>query len=57
MAVIGNVSSFFKGVFDELKKVNWPTRREALYLTVIVIASVAVATLLMPEWTGFCLKF
>ena len=52
MGLINNINDFFKGVFGELKKVNWPTRREALYLTFIVIASVAVATLLIAgvDW-------
>jgi len=52
MGLIHNINSFFRGVFGELKKVNWPTRREALYLTFIVIASVAIATLLIAgiDW-------
>ena len=39
--------SFLKDVQLELKKVNWPTRKETLKYTLIVIgASVAVATIL-----------
>jgi preprotein translocase subunit SecE len=30
---------YFKETWVELKKVNWPTRREALNLTLIVLAA------------------
>jgi len=41
------IVSFLKDVQLELKKVNWPTRKETLKYTLIVIgASVAVATIL-----------
>jgi len=29
--------ALFKDIYDELKKVTWPTRREGLRLTVMVI--------------------
>ncbi|MDY7042419.1 MAG: preprotein translocase subunit SecE [Chloroflexota bacterium] len=32
---------YFKETWAELKKVNWPTRREALNLTLIVLAVTA----------------
>jgi preprotein translocase subunit SecE len=38
----GKISSFFKEVQLELKKVNWPTRKEALRYTLIVIMVSAV---------------
>ncbi len=40
------IKSFFRGVWAELKKVNWPTRRQVLVYTGIVLAaifSIAVA--------------
>lgn len=41
------ITSFFKDVRLELKKVNWPTRNETLKYTFIVIgASIAVAVFL-----------
>jgi preprotein translocase subunit SecE len=29
--------SIFKGIQSELKKVEWPTRKEALHLTLVVV--------------------
>ena len=29
--------SLFKGIYDELKKVTWPTRREGIRLTIMVV--------------------
>lgn len=44
---MGRIVQFFKEVWVELGKVVWPTRKEALKLTVIVIAfSLAVAAFL-----------
>jgi len=41
------ISTFFKEVRTEMKKVNWPTRQELLRYTLIVIgASVIVAAFL-----------
>jgi preprotein translocase subunit SecE len=38
---------YFKETWVELKKVNWPTRREALNLTLIVLAvTMSMAVLL-----------
>lgn len=39
--------NYFKGAFEELKKVTWPTRDEAVRQTIIVIAmSIGVAIFL-----------
>jgi preprotein translocase SecE subunit len=35
--------AFITDIISELKKVSWPPRREAIYLTVIVVAVCAVA--------------
>jgi len=34
--------AFFRDVIDELRKVTWPTRREAMRLTIMVIIVCAV---------------
>ena len=41
------VVRYFKETWVELKKVNWPTRREALNLTLIVLAVTAFMALLL----------
>jgi preprotein translocase subunit SecE len=38
---------FLKEVRQELKKVNWPTRREMIAYTVVVLAAVVVLTSLV----------
>lgn len=38
-------SKFLKGVRSELKKVNWPNRKELINNTVVVVISVALVTL------------
>lgn len=38
---------YFKETWVELKKVNWPTRKEALNLTLIVLAVTAFMALLL----------
>jgi preprotein translocase subunit SecE len=39
--------SFFKDFFDEMKKVTWPSRRETVRLTLMVIAVCAVVGLIL----------
>jgi len=47
MKVITKLTSFLKEVRLEMKKVNWPTRKEAVKYTLIIIGvSVAVAAFL-----------
>ncbi|MBU5678142.1 preprotein translocase subunit SecE [Alkaliphilus sp. MSJ-5] len=40
-----NLGKFLKGVRSELKKVNWPNRKELTNNTIVVVVSVALATL------------
>jgi len=40
--------NFASGIVDELKKVSWPTRRETIRLTIIVI----VITLIIGFYIG-----
>ncbi|MDW5299453.1 MAG: preprotein translocase subunit SecE [Sedimentibacter sp.] len=37
--VTARVNNYFKGVKSELKKVNWPTKKELLNYTVVVLAT------------------
>jgi preprotein translocase subunit SecE len=37
--------SFFAGAWSELKKVRWPTRKELVSYTIVVLVTVAFVTL------------
>jgi len=37
------LARYFSGVWNELKKVSWPTRQEVLNHTVIVVISATIA--------------
>jgi len=39
--------TFFRDVYDELRKVTWPSRREGIRLTIMVIAVCAVLGLFL----------
>ncbi len=41
------VSNYFKGVRAELKKVNWPTKKELTNYTVVVLATTFAMTLVI----------
>lgn len=41
------VKSYFKGVKSELKKVNWPTRKELTNYTIVVLVTVGVMTIVI----------
>lgn len=43
----GKMSSYFKGVKAELKKVTWPTRKELMTYTIVVIVAVTLMTLVV----------
>lgn len=40
------VFKYFTGSFDELKRVSWPTRKEVLNHTIIVLVSSAIAVII-----------
>lgn len=43
----GRIKTFFKGVWSELKKVHWPTRKQLVnYTGVVLLAVVAVAVVI-----------
>jgi preprotein translocase subunit SecE len=44
---IDHLRKFFRGAFNELKKVHWPTRKEVMvYTSVVLVAVVAVGLLI-----------
>lgn len=49
-----NFGKFFKGVKSELKKVNWPNRKELTnHTTIVIVVSIAAAALLWVLDTVF----
>ncbi len=47
MKIFEKIKTFFKEVWTEVKKVNWPTRQETFRYTLLVIGiSMAVAAFL-----------
>lgn len=43
----GKARNYFRGVRSELKKVSWPTRKELTKYTIVVLAVVAIMTVLI----------
>ena len=41
------IKNYFRGVKAELKKVSWPTKKELLNYTVVVIITCAIMTLIV----------
>lgn len=41
------ISTYIKGVKAELKKVNWPTKKELTNYTIVVFATTAALTLII----------
>jgi preprotein translocase subunit SecE len=41
---------FFRNVAAELKKVNWPSRKELVTYTIVVIATVVIMSVLIFGW-------
>ncbi len=41
---------FFRNVAAELKKVNWPSRKEMVTYTIVVIATVLVLSVIITAW-------
>ncbi len=42
MSFINNIKSYFRGVVTEAKKVVWPTKKEVINHTLVVIVAVIV---------------
>lgn len=44
---IGDLKKYFKDSFNELKKIQWPTRRQATVETIVVLITVVFLTSLV----------
>ncbi|HYH03808.1 MAG TPA: preprotein translocase subunit SecE [Bacillota bacterium] len=44
------MNRFFRSVSAELKKVNWPNRKELTTYTIVVIATVLVIAFIISVW-------
>jgi preprotein translocase subunit SecE len=44
------IRRFFRNVAAELKKVNWPNRKELITYTIVVIVTVLVVSLILTFW-------
>jgi preprotein translocase subunit SecE len=44
------IRRFFRNVIAELKKVNWPNRKELTTYTIVVIITVLIVSLIMTFW-------
>lgn len=47
VSVFSRISTFFKEVVRELKKTSWPSKREVLNSTIIVLVCIILVTLLV----------
>lgn len=56
-APFGGVKKFFRNVVAELKKVNWPNRKELSTYTVVVIVTVLVVSLVIFLWDWILMFF
>lgn len=48
----GAVGRFFKGVWSELKKVNWPTRQETISYVGVVLMMCLLLSILLGVFDG-----
>lgn len=46
-------TNIFKGMFGELKKVSWPTKKETFVYTVVVVVTVIVFTIMVGIYDIF----
>ncbi len=47
VSAMTKIKNYFKGVRSELKKVNWPTRKELTNYTIVVFATSALMTVVI----------
>ena len=61
MKLINKIKNFFQEIGLELKKVNWPTKRETIKQTLIVIVTLVIVALFLGGvdflFTRFLNKF
>ncbi len=48
--MIEGIRRFFRNVMAELKKVNWPNRKELTTYTIVVIATVLIVSAIISAW-------
>lgn len=46
-------TNIFKGMFGELKKVSWPTKKETFVYTIVVVVTVIVFTVMVGIYDVF----
>lgn len=49
-AIFEGIRQFFRHVIAELKKVNWPNRKELVTYTIVVIVTVIVIAAIIAAW-------
>ena len=49
-ATFEGINRFFRNVTAELKKVNWPSRKELITYTIVVIITVLVVSAIISTW-------
>lgn len=47
VSAITKIKNYFKGVRSEIKKVNWPTRKELTNYTIVVLTISALMTVVI----------
>lgn len=47
---VEGIKRSFRNVIAELKKVNWPSKKELTTYTIVVIATVIVVSLIISLW-------
>jgi len=45
--MIASIKNYFLSAYAELKKVTWPSRKEVISHTIIVVASIAIAMIIV----------
>jgi len=50
VTAIEGIRQFFRHVLAELKKVNWPSRKELITYTIVVIVTVIVVSIIVFAW-------
>ncbi|MDD2422098.1 MAG: preprotein translocase subunit SecE [Heliobacteriaceae bacterium] len=56
---IDGIKTYFRGVWSELKKVHWPTRKEVVTYTAVVVVAVIIVgfmIFIVDEALGFALS-
>jgi len=57
MVFFEKISKFLREVRSETKKINWPTKKETINYTLIVIFTFLITALILVVLTGFLINF